>query len=152
MSQFANWSGLSDVFPSIEIGGKHALLVGEISGKMMTENGDVAQVKHAAISASSSGNNTLVSAVTGKKIRVVSLHIRATEDVNIRFESGAGGDALSGVMLMEVLSSDLVGNENAFINLGFSPHGHFETNAGELLNLELSAAVQVSGLLSYIEV
>lgn len=94
----------------------------------------------AAISAATSGDNTLVSADATKKIRVFSLYLVAITAVTVRFESGAGGTALSGVMS--------IGANGGFV-LPFNPNGWFETAANTLLNLELGGAVQVSGSLSY---
>lgn len=100
-------------------------------------------VKRAAISASTSGNNTLVAAVSGKNIRVVSAFFVVAADVDVRFEDGAGGTALTGVMSYKA-GSGLV--------LPYNPTGHFETSDNTLLNLELGGAVQVSGALQYVEV
>lgn len=99
--------------------------------------------KFAVISGATSGNNTLVAAVTSKKIRVLSYTIVAAGDVDVRFEDGAGGTALTGVMSLTT---------NSGVSVAFSPVGHFETTANTLLNMELSAAVQVSGHLAYVEV
>lgn len=100
-------------------------------------------VKYAVIDAATSGDNTLVSAVSGKKIRVHSCFIVAAGAVNVRFESGASGTALTGQM-------------NCAANGGFVlPHneaGWFETAAGSLLNLELGGAVSVDGSLTYSEI
>ena len=101
-----------------------------------------APIKYAKISAASSGDNTLVAAVTGKKIRVLDVLIIATDAVTTSFESGASGTALTGDMSLAA---------NGGYAPGFNPHGHFETVAGELLNLELGGAVQVDGWLIYIE-
>lgn len=100
-------------------------------------------IKFAKINAATSGDNTLVAAVSGKKIRVVSLFYIAAGTVNTRFESATGGTALTGQM-NHVASSG--------VSLSFNETGWFETIAGELLNLELSAAISVDGCLSYIEV
>lgn len=100
--------------------------------------------KFAVVAAASSGDNTLVSAVTGKKIRVVAGHLTMTGTaVTIRFESGAGGTALTGLM------TPLQGTS---IDLPFSPVGHFETAASTLLNLELGGAQAVAGWIVYVEV
>jgi hypothetical protein len=101
------------------------------------------EIKYAAISGATSGNNTLVAAVTGKKIRVLSYVINSVSAVTVRFEDGAGGTALSGVMSLPSTNT-IVANHN--------PLGWFETTAATLLNMELGAALQVSGHLSYIEV
>ena len=102
-------------------------------------------IKRAVISAATSGNNTLVAAVTGKKICVLGMLLVATADVDVRLESGADGTALTGVMEMAAAG-------NGFV-LPMSTVGYHwvETAAGSLLNLELSGAVQVSGLLVYYE-
>lgn len=100
--------------------------------------------KFAAIDAASSGDNTLVSAVTGKKIRVLAAFFTMTGTaVTIRFESGAGGTALTGQMTP---------SQGQTITLPFNPLGWFETAAGSLLNLELGGAQSVDGALVYVEV
>jgi hypothetical protein len=100
-------------------------------------------VKRAAVNAASSGDNTLVAAVSGRKIKVLALVLAAASAVNVRLESGAGGTALTGVM--SLTTSDLK------VVLPPSVPGYHwcETAAGALLNLELSGAVQVSGCLIY---
>jgi hypothetical protein len=101
-------------------------------------------VKRAKIDGASSGDNTLVAAVTGKKIRVLALSATMTGTaVTIRFESGAGGTALTGQM------GPTAGQT---ITLPFNPVGWFETAAATLLNMELSGAQSVDGVLVYIEV
>lgn len=90
-----------------------------------------------------SGDNTLITAVTAKKLRVLSLFLISAGTVNVRFESGTGGTALTGQM-------NLVAN--AGFVLPFNPVGWFETASATLLNLELSGAVSVDGNLVYVEV
>ena len=102
-------------------------------------------IKRAVIDHATSGDNTLVSAVIGKRIRVVSLFLVAAGTVNVRFESGASGTALTGQM-------NLIANTGFVLSMGFNEAGWFETSKSELLNLELSAAISVDGVLSYIEV
>lgn len=98
----------------------------------------------AVISEASAGDNTLVAAVTGKKIRVVALAMVASGGANaVRFESDASGTALTGVM-------DL--GDNVQMVLPYNGAGWFETIAGELLNLELANATLVGGCLTYLEV
>ncbi len=99
--------------------------------------------KFAAISGATSGDNTLVAAVTGKKIRVLALYLVPLSAVTVRFESAAGGTALSGVMSLA---------EKAMFVLPFNEAGWFETVAAEPLNMELGGNVQVSGGLIYQEV
>jgi hypothetical protein len=102
------------------------------------------QPKFAAIDGATSGDNTLVAAVTGKKIRVLALFVIMTGTaVTIRFESGAGGTALTGQMQP---------TQGGGFVLAFNPVGWFETAAGSLLNMELSGAQSVDGSLVYVEV
>lgn len=109
------------------------------------KNGDVDLVpQFAVIDHASSGDNTIVSAVSGKRILVLALHLVAAGAVNVRFESGAGGTALTGVMTCAAAGDD--------ITLPYSPVGWFKTAASALLNLELSGAVSVDGVLVYAEV
>jgi hypothetical protein len=99
--------------------------------------------KYAIIDAAGSGNNTLVAAVTGKKIRVLAFVMVGAGIVNVAFQSGAGGTALSGAM-------PLIANSVVFGS--YNPLGWFETAAAALLNLNLSAAIGVRGMLTYVEV
>jgi hypothetical protein len=91
---------------------------------------------YAAINAATSGNNTIKAAAgAGKKIVVTSVSVISDGTVDIRWESGADGTALSGQMPL-------------LVNTGYSasdPNGLFETAANTLLNLELSGAVNVHG-------
>ena len=95
---------------------------------------------YASISASSSGNNTLKAAVAAKKIRVYAYVIVATTAVTAKFQSAAGGTDLTGAMPL---------GANGGVAAPFNPAGWFETVAGELLNLSLGGAVQVSGHFVY---
>jgi hypothetical protein len=99
--------------------------------------------KFAVIDHATSGDNTLVAAVAGKKIRVLSIFFVVAAAVTVRFESAASGAALTGQMQF---------GANGGIALAFNPEGWFETAAGQLLNMELSGAISVDGGLSYIEV
>lgn len=96
--------------------------------------------QHAIIS-SAALNATVVAAVSGKRIRVLSYFLVAVGAVTVRFESTSGGDALTGLMSL---------GATGVLAPGFNPLGHFETVAGELLNLELGGTVQVSGALTYV--
>lgn len=92
------------------------------------------------IDVASSGDNTIVNADATKKIRVFSLVLVASAAVTVRFESAAGGTALTGQMQLAA---------NAGFVLPFNPLGWFETAANQLLNLELSGAISVDGNLTY---
>lgn len=93
-----------------------------------------------AIAASASGDNTLVSAVTGKKIRVHGYVLSASAAVNAKFRSGTTD--VTGLLYPGA-------NGGAVAPRAFSPDGWFETVAGQALVLNLSAAVAVGGHLVY---
>ena len=101
--------------------------------------------KRAAVSGATSGNNSLVAAVSGKKIKVLGLVLVVDSTVAVRLESGASGTALTGVMTITVT------DDNPVVVLPMTtPGSHWvETAAGALLNMELSGAVQVSGCIVY---
>ena len=116
----------------------------ELSGTLMAGPSTPLLVKYAAIDAATSGDNTLVAAVTGKKIRLISMFaIMTGTAVTIRFESGAGGTALTGQMTP---------SQGGGFVLPYNPGGWFETAAGSLLNLELGGAQSVDGCLTYVEI
>lgn len=106
---------------------------------------------HAIISASGS-DTTLVAAVTGKKIVVVSLFLYLDGDSALRFESGTGGTALTGVMQFYAQQGQAIdpGSSTANLILPFHPMGWMETGIGELLNLEMSNGALASGALQYV--
>lgn len=97
--------------------------------------------KFAVIQASSSGTNAIVTAVTGKKIRVLAYNFMANGAVNAKWQSA---------------STDKTGLKylaaNTGIVAGYNKVGWFETASDEALNLNLSGAVAVGGELVYVEV
>lgn len=96
---------------------------------------------YAKIDAASSGDNTIVAGVAGKVITVLAGSLTMTGTaVTIRFESAAGGTALTGQMTP---------TQGSTIPMPFCPVGHFQTVAGELLNLELGGAQSVDGWIVY---
>jgi hypothetical protein len=108
------------------------------------QNGTARTPAFAVIDAAASGDNTLLASQgASNKIRVLSAFLVASGTVNVRFESGTAGTALTGQM-------NLIAN-TGFV-LPYSPTGWFETAADTLLNLELSAGVSVDGSFTYIVV
>lgn len=95
----------------------------------------------ADIASSASGDNEVVAAVPGKKIRVLAYTIIASGDVDVKWRSAATD--LTGVMPFTI---------NSGVAHGYAPVGYFETASGEALNLNLSDAVAVGGYLVYVEV
>ena len=101
-------------------------------------------VKFGVIDVAGSGDNTLQAAAgAGIKIRVLSVMMVSAGTVTARFESAAGGTALTGQM-------NLVANSG--FTLPYNPAGWFETADNALLNLELSGAISVDGCFTYVEV
>jgi len=99
---------------------------------------DVSPVYRAAISAASSGANTVVAAQTGKQIRVLAYTVVAAAAVDATWKSAS--TAISGVMSLAA---------NGGIAQPFTEVGCMQTVAGEALVLTLGGAVQVSGYLVY---
>lgn len=86
----------------------------------------------------SSGDNTLVAAVAGHKIRVLSYVLVPTGNQTVQFQSSTTTN-LTGVM------TTIAGNP---LVKAFEREGVFETVAGELLNLNTSAST-AAGHLTY---
>lgn len=103
--------------------------------------------KFAAIAAATSGDNTLVAAVSSKKIRVLSMMIVAGAAGNIYFTSNAGGTVICGGS-----SNKIQLPANGGFTLNFNPLGHFETSAGQALVMNASSTGPFSGVLTYVEV
>lgn len=101
-----------------------------------------AQVKYAVISGNA-GDVEAVAAVSGKRIRLLSYYIRQSAAGTVRFESGASGTALSGVMV--TTTADLVCEQ------GHNPTGHLQTAAGQSLSIEAGTGA-VMGHCTYQEV
>lgn len=93
----------------------------------------------------SAADYEMVPAVAGKKVRLLAFHATLTGTAPaIRFESGAGGTALSGVFL------PLTGTQ---INLPFNPFGHLESAAGASLSLEVGGtSPSIQGVAMYVYV
>lgn len=97
-------------------------------------------VKYAFVNASSLGSNALVAAVSGKKIRVLSLATVTTLANVVSLLSAASG-----------ISSTMPLGANGGFVLPFNPYGWCETVAGEALNVNLSVATATGVTISYIE-
>jgi len=99
----------------------------------------VAKMTAVAINAASSGDNTLVSGTALQTIRVHRLFLVVAAAVNLKFKDGAGSDFHPALPLQ------------AYASLAFDFDGepYFITTSGNGLILNLSAAVQVSGMLYY---
>lgn len=102
----------------------------------------LSEVQYAVVAFDTDGANTLVAGVAGQRIRVISLTLVASGGANtVWLRSGASGPALTGQM-------DLVSDGE--LVLPYNPAGWCETVAGDLLNLQLSDAASVAGMLAYV--
>lgn len=98
--------------------------------------------KYADINDSTSGDNTIVaSAGAGKKIAVWAVMVVSDGTVDVRFEDGAGGTAFTGQIPLQAREGF------TYTSGGIVPL--WVGTAATLLNLELSAAVNVHGSVSY---
>lgn len=105
-------------------------------------------IKTASGTASSSGNNTIVAAVSGKRIKVIGMkltYISTTAQV-ILMQSGAGGTEIDRQTLQSPASVSVGLTES--IN---PPACLFQTAASALLNMNLSQAVAVQYRFTYFE-
>lgn len=105
-------------------------------------NGNTVTPKFAIISASTSGDNTVVSAVSGKKIRVLHYSLVCAAAVTLTWKSGTATN----------ISGGMAFGANNGISTPYSPQGLFETASGQALVLSLSTDASVGGHLTYIEV
>jgi hypothetical protein len=99
--------------------------------------------KFATFTTSSSGQTTVVAAVTSKKIRVLRWRVTSNGTTNIKWQSHVTPTDISGLSYLTQFKD---------VGGGYCPVGHFETVAGEALDINNSAAVAISGEISYIEV
>lgn len=125
------------ILTSLQVGGNLVSSTNPIPVEIKT----LTTVLRAAVSVSSSGDNSLVAASTGKKTKVLGLVLVASGDVDIIIKS-ADTRITGGISLAL--------DGNGFVLPMATPGMHWlETAANEALNLNLSAAVQVSGFIVY---
>lgn len=108
-------------------------------------NGNTALTpKFKVITASSSGATTIVALVASKKIRVLAWDIKVNAAVNFKWQSHVTPTDLTGLYYNS--------GQGDGVARAFNPLGYFETVAGEALDINLSGAVAVGGVLTYVEV
>jgi hypothetical protein len=93
----------------------------------------------APINCTASGNNTVIFAITGCGFRIWKLWLTAASAVNVTYFDGAS-TALSGPV-------GLVANGSQTLNYDGTPH--FSTSIGNAFIINLSAPVQISGMVYY---
>ncbi len=112
-----------------------------ISTDVLATGGIGANPAFAVIDVAVCGETIVVSAIAGKRIRVVTGWIVVPGTVSVRFQDG---DA----------STDLTGNMQLIngISLPYCPQGLFQTSVSGDLVMRLSAAVSAAGALTYVAV
>lgn len=100
--------------------------------------------KFKVITASSSGATTIVALVGGKKIRVLAWDVKVNAAVNFKWQSHVTPTDLTGLYYNSAQGDGVA--------RAFCPVGYFETVVGEALDINLSGAVAVGGVLTYVEV
>ncbi len=103
--------------------------------------------KYAAFGVASSGDNTLIAAVSDKKIRVLALMSITDAANNVYLTNGASGTVLFGGSTNKI---KLVAN-GGFV-LPFNQVGWFETTSNVDLVINMSAATSFAGGITYVEV
>jgi hypothetical protein len=97
---------------------------------------------NALLSTSSSGDNTVVAAITNAKIRVLSVAVVATLANVVTFKSGAS----------TAISAAFPLGANGGIVLPFNEHGWFETAAGEALVINMGTATATGVQVQYVRI
>ena len=100
-------------------------------------------VKQVVIDENTAASNVLVALVADREIRVISLILTSAAPVVVTFEQ-VGGVDLTGPMTLDGAAAAPL--------TAYSETGLFWTAKGVGLNILLGGAVQVSGVLTYIEV
>lgn len=106
---------------------------------------DIPETKSAPINDGTSGDNTIVAAVVGKRIAVLGAFVMADGTVDARFENGVAGDFKTG-------EQPLQAREGFVLPIGGPESYWWIGSVNTLLNLELSAAVFVHGCVAYREI
>lgn len=129
--------------PYVDANGIPYFPVADTTGSLPVSLKQTATIRFATVSISSSGDNQIVAAVTGKKIKVLSATLVSSGTVSVKWRSGTTD--LSGAM-------PLVANSGFVLPASSPGQGHyFETAVTTALNINLSGAVAVSGHISYYE-
>ena len=100
-------------------------------------------VSRVPINISTNGTNHIVAGSAGNKVKVIQMLLMSAADVNLTFKDTAG-NSLSGPLPMGVKGNGFCLYEGMV--------SWFETATGAGLDIALDGAVQVSGVLVYLQV
>jgi hypothetical protein len=130
------------------VGTNVAATTDTITAKLATDtiqNGTTALTpKFAKIAVSSSGVNSFIALVGGKKLRCLGFAIMGNGAVNVKFQSHVTPTDLTGLFYIAAAGGG--------VSMSFNPLGWFETVSGEAMDINLSGAVAVGGVMCYCEV
>ena len=108
-------------------------------------NADDAPLKRAIIAYVTNGDKTVVTAVPGKRIRLINALITVAAQLPLTWKSGA--NALSGAMPLGISAT---AGGGFIVPDGPGGAGYIETNTGEALVLNVgTTAIQVGGHIAY---
>jgi len=115
----------------------------DMSGRLATWPGDVYET--AVIESSTLGDNEIIAAKAGKRIAIWNYHLVSVGTTNLRLNGGVGGP--------NGTAQPLVGNMNFQAREGIAVNGGthpvITVGIGTALIMELSAAIEVDGSMSY---
>jgi hypothetical protein len=120
-----------------------------ISGVLDDGAGSALTVKTARGTASSSGVNTVVAAVTGKKIRVLAYSMQAASANGSTVVTNFQDDSGSPVILSQTW--EMAAREGISKALSMGPGFYFQTTVGQALKLNLGSALSVYWEVVYVE-
>lgn len=111
-------------------------------------------IKFATVSSTSTGDTTIVAAVAGKKLRVLVWCLTIANSVTEAVKFRTASTDITGVInIGSTADSGMGGSANSGdVSGSFSPVGHFETDAAELLAINNAGGGDVTGYLVYQEV
>lgn len=166
-------SGAAMVFPTNEAGTDFATIYGAQSGTWTVQPGntanttawltaldgakhpcqDASQVTSVVISTASSGNVELVAISGSTVVYVCGFDVTAQADVSVQFISGTGSACATGETNKTGTYPLIAASGAGLRGLARSNGGsvQFKGAAGEAVCIELSGAVQVDGLLTYVQ-
>lgn len=99
-----------------------------------------ADLKTTVVNGSTSGNNTIVNAVAGSKIKVMAFAIQAQGTVNVKFKDGISSDLIAALSFQAREGTALATSYPSFL---------FSTSSGNALVLNLDASQVVNGFVTY---
>lgn len=116
-----------------------------------SETAPAVTLTRVAIAASSSGDNTLIAAVTSKKIYVVAFELSFSGTVNAKFTDGASGTNLGG-LYYGIANAGAANSISPDMKLAIPSPYLFVGSTNTALILNLSAGVAVGGAITYFTV